>query len=159
MSLQDILPKKICRKKLKQGVGAVCSIAIKFLHPQKRIKEVFPNTTSLQRLEDTIALRREMKLVNCKAIVCIVLRHELFEGDEIYASQRYVRVQTEGDERGFVDDPVEDAPVVEGEGPNDVPDPVEVFEDRVFHSGNNAEDIANVRSMGLGVDDDDDPAP
>ena len=154
MSLRDILPKI-----LKQGVGAVCSVAIKFLHPQRRIKEVFPNTTLLQRLEHAIVLRQEKKNVNRKDIVCIVLRHELFEGNEIYALQRYVRVETEGDERGFADDPVIDEPIVEGEGPNDVPDPVEEFEASVFHAGNNADDIANVRAMGLGMDDDNEPAP
>ena len=33
------------------------------------------------------------------------------------------------------------------------------FEDRLFHAGNNAEDIANVRLMGLAVNDDNNPAP
>ena len=156
--------------KLKHGDGAVCSALIKYLHPAKKVAEVFPNAIGPDRLEGCIARSREKVMVNRKLIWCYVMEHPSFPEMTIHSSTRYVKVVTEGDPAGFF--------VIEEEAPAAAPvaavaQPVAAaaaagapsadtrveIDLGVFQARNNAEDIANVRAQGLDVDDDNDPAP
>ena len=55
-------------RKLRHGNGAKCSVLIKYLHPEKKVSEVFPNAIAPDRLEGSIARRREKVMVNRKMI-------------------------------------------------------------------------------------------
>ena len=144
-------------RKKKHGVGANCNVLMKYLHPAKYISEKFPNYTKRDRLQNCIAFRQEIKTVNKKNQLVILLRHEDHDGQEVYAVKRWVKVVTEGaPEHIFVEEDEEEQPDV---AVNENGGEIERIDDIVFNAGGHAEDIALVRAMGLDVDDDNDPAP
>ncbi len=53
-------------KKKRHGADAVCSVLLKYLHPAKYIDEKFKNSTKLDRLQNCIAYRQEVKTVKRK---------------------------------------------------------------------------------------------
>ena len=55
-----IMPSKTKRR----GVGAVCSVIKRFLHPRKLVDEKYPNATHNECLDGLIALRRETCTIN-----------------------------------------------------------------------------------------------
>ena len=77
----------------------------------------------------------------------------------MYCCKRWIRVLQEGNPTQFFNGPaltVDEAPINLNEDEEEVG--VEI-PDNVFHSSGDAEDIANVRRLGLDVDDDNEPAP
>lgn len=144
-------------RKKRHGVGAVCSVLLKYLHPAQYINEKFKNSTKSDRLENCIAFRQEVRTVKKKNQLVILLRHDDHAGQELYAVKRWVKVETEGaEEHIFVEEDEEEpiAVVVNEKG-----DETEEIDAVVFSAGSRAEDIAMVRAMGLDVDDDNVPAP
>ena len=144
--------------KLRLGANAKCTVLIKYLHPSKLVAETIRNSSSQDRLTGAIAVIQEFKLVNRKEVLVVVLSDPRFRGKLIHAARRFVKVTEEGPENELFDtDPVSNLldpewlPEEEGE--------LEELDNDVFRCGNNTEDIANVRAMGLDVDDDNEPAP
>ena len=147
--------------KKKIGVGAVCRTYVRFMHPSKLMRDKFVNIGAQLKISDLVSVKQEVKKVNRKDQMCVIFRHDNWPNKEIYCCKRWVTVLQEGNPAHFFDvagSPVENETGTE-ENPN-VEEDNEPIPDRVFHmSGSNAEDIAHVRSLGLGVDDDNDPAP
>jgi hypothetical protein len=143
-------------QKKQLGVGAQCSVANKYLHPAKLVKDRYPNATAHSRVDKLLAIEQGERLVKKRKQVVISFRHDDFGTDILYCVKRWVRVETEGaPEQFFRLEPVaqvETVPVASDGGGVGI-------EANVFHAGNCAEDIALVRSQGLMVDDDRDPAP
>lgn len=83
-------------KKLNAGVGAECSVLIKFLHPSKRVKEVLINKTAKDRLENLVAVKSETRSVYWKQQSCIVYRHDLFPNEYLHSYERYCKVIKKG---------------------------------------------------------------
>ena len=140
----------------KPGVGAVCRAFVKYMHPSELMRNKFVNITAQLKISDLIAIRQEVRRVRRKEQMCIIFRHPYWENQEIYCCKRWVRVLQEGHQDHLFDPPsltVDDlrTPNTEEEG---IDIPVEVF-----RSNASAEDIANVRRLGLDVDDDNEPAP
>ena len=84
--------------KLRPGVGATCSVLIRFLHPSRDVRSAILNLTSSQRLEDLLLIKEEEKEINHKKTQCFVFRHDRFPNIELYASKRWTKVEKEGSE-------------------------------------------------------------
>ena len=83
-------------RKKRQGVGAKCSVLLKYLHPAKYFSEKFVNYSKKERLEECVAFRQEVRTVNRKEQVVILLRHDDHAEQDIYACRRWVKVVEEG---------------------------------------------------------------
>ena len=143
------------KKKKSIGIGAVCEVLKRFLHPRPVLSQKYPNAAQQDRLQDLLVIKKEVRKVNKVDRVCIVFRHNDFEGQELYCAERYSSVITEGAEADFfVDDSVVEAEVVEAEVVVE-----EAEEVPKIHASDLAENIARLRAEGYGVDDDNEPAP
>ena len=151
------------RKKLKCGVGAQCWVYLKFMHPQKEIRQFYKNWSSNDKMIDLLVIGREVKKIKGKSKMCVLFRHNDFENITLYCAKQYGNhVIKEGDAVGYFDN----VPSVSDEDPREVQDEIQVenvgdeIPDGVFNlSGSNSEDISHVRNLGFAVDDDNDPAP
>ena len=74
------------------GVGASCTIKLRFLHPKNHVKDKIPNQTSLQQLTGLIVQSKAEKIIRKVNKDCIVLPHEDLGGQLAWALQRYVQV-------------------------------------------------------------------
>ena len=142
--------------KLRPGVGATCSVLIRFLHPSRDVRSAILNFTSSQRLEDLLLIREEEKAINHKKTKCFIFRHDRFPNIDLYASKRWTKIEKEGSETQLFINEVS----------NNVSGNVEAIDDdeveittNVLNVRNTNEDIMYVRGLGLAVDDDNEPAP
>ena len=92
------------KEKLRLGIGATCSVALKYLHPRKVICDKYTNTTARQTLDGLIALKKETFKFNRRDQECVVFRHEEFEGILLHCVLRWVKITTEGSDDTFFDD-------------------------------------------------------
>ena len=148
------------RAKKLLGVGADCNTAIKYLHPRKVVCNTFPNATAKDRITNLVAVSKEVKKVNRRDQEVVIFNHEKFDVQP-YAVVRWVKVDEEGPDSQFFDEDDEEGEeeVHNGEDGEESGEPIA---DRVLQLRNRTitnEDIHNVRAMGFGVDDDNDPAP
>lgn len=140
----------MARKKLRHGVGAVCEVLLKYLHSRPIVAAKYPNATARQRLGGLLCIRKEMKKVNHKQVMCFVFRHNEFEGHELHCMDRWAKVTAEGDpDHFFTEDTLEEAPN-EQAGATSVEVPA--LEGLAY-------DVLRLRAEGYDVDDDNDPAP
>lgn len=147
--------------KLRNGVGAVCRVKMKYLHPAKRVDDQYPNREDSGELDGLLVLRKDTKRVKKKDQGVVVMRHEDFPNEELYCVERWCKVITEGPEASLFDLPVAVdeavAPVVVGQGEEE---DIGVVVIPVRGLGSELrEDIARFRAEGYDVDDDNDPAP
>ena len=89
-------------RKKTHGVGAVVSSLIKFLHPSALTREKFPSPVHGQRLEGCQTVRQEVKTINRKDQLSLVVTHHDFKdgnGDlqELHAVKKHFAIQEEGD--------------------------------------------------------------
>ena len=148
--------------KKRNGVGAICSVANKYLHPAKTVKDKYPNTTAHSRVTNLLVIRREVKKVRRKDQLCIVFRHPDFDNNiELHTVERWCKVETEGAVEHFFE-PVQE--VVQTTAPianrfADEPFPTQEIQLNTVRSGLYSGDaIHEVRGQGLMVDDDNEPA-
>ena len=87
------------------GVGASCTVSIRFLHPKNKIKEVIPNQTASQKLSGLITQGKEEKIIRKEGKECIMFQHEDFGGQLVWALERYVSTNVEGPESAFFNTP------------------------------------------------------
>ena len=92
------------KEKLRLGIGATCSVALKYLHPRKVICDKYTNTTAQRTLDGLISLKKETLKVNRREQECVVFRHEEFEGILLHCVLRWVKIITEGSDDTFFDD-------------------------------------------------------
>ena len=83
------------------GVGASCTVSVRFLHPKNKVKEVIHNQTASQKLSGLIGQGKEEKTIRKAGKECIVFCHEDFGGQLIWALQRYVSIDVEGPPESF----------------------------------------------------------
>jgi len=126
---------------------------LKFLRPSKVVAEAIVNPTTNQRLDDLIAVSREVMTRGGKTFVSIFYRSETIPG-LLHSAERWATVleQGTGEIWGGGDEP--EATIAAA--PNEQDEPIADF---VFNAQNRAEDIALVWAMGFEVDDDNKPAP
>ena len=83
---------------LRLGVGAICSVKLKYLHPRRVVESLYSNAAHDTVVRDMIVLKEETKTVNSKKQVVVVLRHESFTPHDVYAVKRWCTVSIEGPE-------------------------------------------------------------
>ena len=137
------------------GMGAICSVLKRMLHPARLIREKCVNFAKDDRPDGLLTVREEVRLL--KEALCLVFRHEDFEGQELFTCRKHARTLAEGPEHlCFVESaarPAAGAP--EGEGGIDIPDDIRL-QDGGQHT---REDVELLRREGFNIDDDNDPAP
>ena len=69
----------------KCGVGAVCNVLLKRLHPSRLIQSVNPNQDSHDRLHGLLAIRKETKQIQRRQVTCVVFRHDDFPTNNTFA--------------------------------------------------------------------------
>jgi len=86
--------------KLTMGKEAIVSCQINKLHPSELIRKHFPNPEKGQRLENCRVRRREIKKINRKDQMAIVIIHNSFmdksSHQELYAVERWFRITQQG---------------------------------------------------------------
>ena len=83
------------------GVGASCTISVRFLHPKNKVKEVIHNQTASQKLSRLIVQGKEEKTIRKAGKECVMYRLKDFGGQLIWALQRYVSIDVEGPPESF----------------------------------------------------------
>ena len=85
------------------GVGAECTVSLRFLHPKDKIVEKIPNQTKSQKLSVLVVQEREEKPIRCKATQCVMFRYEDFSGQLLWCMEKYIKVDVEGPKETFFD--------------------------------------------------------
>lgn len=146
------------KKRLHHGIGAICQVVKRLLHPRKLIADKYPNAQKNDVLGDLLAVGCEEKTVGKKPQLCILMRHSDFDDGEIlYAVVRYCRVLTEGPPGDRFLNTIAATP----ESPAGVASPgIENAEVEVPEIlGGTINDASIFRAEGISVDDDNEPAP
>jgi len=94
------------------GIGAVVSFPVKFLHPHHHRDGHFPNLEDGHRLTDAVVVRREVKLINHKETLCVVVHHDDFKDEEgryhrLWCAESHIRVEKEGQPEKFFEQSTE----------------------------------------------------
>ena len=85
------------------GEGAECTVSLCFLHPKDKIAEKIPNQTKSQKLSVLVLQERVEKPIRCKAMQCVVFRHEDFGRQLLWCMEKYIKIDVEGPEESFFD--------------------------------------------------------
>ena len=83
------------------GVGASCTIKLRFLHPKNKVNNKVPNQMAKQALSGLIAQGQQEKMIHNKSKECMVFRHEDFRGQLVWALGCYITVNIEGPEESL----------------------------------------------------------
>ena len=153
-------PKKMSADKKTLGVGAVVSVLSRMLHPSAAIRERYTNPQPRHILENLLVIRKEVRKINRRDQMAIVMRHDEFPGIELYCIEKFVHITTSGPpEHYFTDTAAVATSNQEGDGNgqdnNALPDEVVAFLDSDRIPNENANYIANL----IPTDDDNEPAP
>ena len=141
------------------GEGARCSVLVKYLRPSKAVADAIVNPTAGQRVDDLIAVKREMTTRRGKNFYSIFFRSESIPGVLLHSAERWTTGLEQGPGHLLWDADGAAAPSPGGPNLNLVNKQGEEIAKFIFNAQNRAEDIALVRNMGFEVDDDNDPAP
>jgi hypothetical protein len=136
------------------GEGARCSCLVKFIRPSKDVAADLVNPEPGRRIDDLIAVSRDVTTRGGKRFVSIFFRSSTIPG-LLHAAERWVRVEEQGACEIWGESPTAEAPAAT----TAIDERGEDIVDFVFHAQNRAEDIALVRDMGFEVDDNNKPAP
>ena len=149
-------------RKKTHGKGGTVSCLIKFLHPSQLIRNTFLNPTSGQRLEGCITVHQEVKRINRKDQLSIVIHHDDFkEADEetfqeLYAVKKHFTIQAEGDPNFFFDLPV--AADVQEE-PQELLLPPVVDDELMGENHGGQQNLISALTGVLDIDDNNEPVP
>ena len=87
------------------GVGASCTVRLRFLHPKNKVKDIIQNQTVTQQLNGLIVQSREVKSIRREDKECIIFRHKDFGGQLLWTLERGVVVDIEGPAETFFNQP------------------------------------------------------
>lgn len=136
------------------GKDALISVLARFVHPSKHIRDKYPNTWKDERLQNCRVTAQGKKVVNRKEQLCFLFENDDFPGIELYATQRYCKLEVAGPSDLLFDNASFTAVV---EGQEVVQPPSRISElDRLELS---EIELAELRADGLQVDHDTLPAP
>ena len=144
--------------KKKLGVGAKCTILMKFLHPSKVIADKYPNQTAHSVMENCLCVGRDQKKIRNQEKDVVIFCHDDLPNKVIYCVPKWPKVNEEGAAEHFFEETMptpnipDDGNTLQEEQQQEIPQEVQ-------HARNVWEDIALVRAMGFMVDDDNNPAP
>ena len=140
------------------GKGAIVSALSRFIHPSQHIRNKFPNPVHSHWLVDCVTLQQEVKKVNRKDQLCLVVRHDDFKNDddfiELHAIVKHWKVEVEGDpDLCFT---ARANPQVEQEGE---PTPLPQAVDELLNNQATTEETLEALCGFVDIDDNNDPAP
>jgi ABC transporter transmembrane region len=99
---------------MRLGVGATVSLPVKFLHPHHLRDDKFPDPQVREhaRLTGALVQRREVKMINHKDTMCVIVHHEDFKDEKrryhrLWCAMSHVQVDQEGNPDKFFE---EDSP-------------------------------------------------
>ena len=150
------------------GVGASCTISVRFLHPKNKVKEVILNQTASQKLSGLIVQGKEEKTIRKAGKECFMFHHEDFGGHLIWALQHYISIDVEGPPESFFEAeggaaavaPAGEAQQQQQVQQNDVEEELPAMIQEVIGRGNlDNDDTADAAAVAPMVDDDNEPAP
>ncbi len=143
------------RKKKMIGIGAVASVLLRMLHPSAAIGERYSNPDHGHRHQGLLPVCCEIKKVNNHEQMTLVMRHDNFEGVELYYLERFLRIEAEGAAEYFF---TATAPINNEEEENDVE---RVPEDVIPFLGGDRVNVIDAIHLAavLPTDDDNEPAP
>ncbi len=137
------------------GKGARCSCLVKIIQPSKDVAAALVNPEPGRRIDDLIALSRDVMTRGGKRFVSIFFWSSTIPG-LLHTAERWVKVE----EQGPLDQLWENAAPAEAPTATVAIDKDgEEIADFVFNAQNRAEDIALIRDMGFIVNDDNEPTP
>ena len=147
-------------RKKTHGVGAVVSTLIKILNPSALIREKFPNPEHGQRLPGCMTVRQEVKKINRKDQLSLIVTHPDFkdaEGNlqELHAVKKHFTIEVEGDSDLFFDGQL----AIQPEQPPDTLLPSAIDADLIGENHGGTADLLTALSGVVDVDDDNEPAP
>lgn len=149
--------------KLRLGTDATVRILLKYLHPKQKVKELYPNHTANQSLEECRVLRLGTKNINRVERVVVFVSHDVFQTDELYCAVRYAHVTEEGPEASLFATNNRGNVILGTEGCEDEnEDVMDVIPDELTRENiqfDNPATMAAVHELELTVDDDNAPAP
>ena len=149
---------KMPRRTKTMGKDALVSCPTRYLHPSALIRRVYTNLEKGHVLQDLVVRRQEVKTINWKQHLALVVTHPMvLENDEpveLYAVKKHFKVLTEGPSDLFFNAEPEEKKQDEEEAPAI---PLEVFEITGWPA-HDEHDIAIVLGH-LQVDDDNVLAP
>ena len=83
------------------GKGGIVLALSRFTHPSEHIRNKFPNPVHGHQLAGCVTLRQEVKKVNHKDQLCLIVHHDDFRNDDdfiyLHAVVKQWTVQVEGD--------------------------------------------------------------
>jgi hypothetical protein len=137
------------------GKGARCSCLLKFIRLLKDVATALVNPKPGRRINDLIALSRDVTTRGGKRFVSIFFWSSTIPG-LLHAAERWVKVE----EQGPFDQLWEDAAPAKAPATTvAIDEDGKEIVDFVFNAQNWAEDIALIWDMGFMVDDNNEPAP
>ena len=83
------------------GIGASCTVKLRFLHLKDKVNEKVPNQSASQSISGLIVQSKAEKSIWKAAKSCVIFHHEDFGGQLIWALPRYVTVDVQGPEEAF----------------------------------------------------------
>ena len=78
------------------GEGARCSVLVKYLRPSKAVADAIVNPVAGQRVDDLIAVKREMMTRGGKNFYSIFYRSESIPGVLLSSAERWATVLEQG---------------------------------------------------------------
>ena len=81
------------RKRLRNGIGAVVTVYINFLHPRKEVCAKYPNANKGCVLNELVVVGQDEKTVKKRRQMCVVMQHVNFDdGRLLHSVSRYCKV-------------------------------------------------------------------
>ena len=97
----------LCAKKLtmaphlRLGIGASCTVKLRFLHLKDKVNKKVPNQSASQSISGLIVQSKAEKSIWKATKSCVIFCHEDFGGQLIWALPWYVTVDVQGPEEAF----------------------------------------------------------
>ena len=88
-------------RKKRRGIGASCSVLIRYLYPSNLVSERYPNKDKCDALGGIIITKRDVRRFTRRGQLFIFMKHEDFKDKELHCVQRWVIVDTEGSDVHF----------------------------------------------------------
>ena len=144
------------------GVGATVSCLIKFLHPSELIWNKFQNPVNGQRLDGCITVHQELKKINRKDQLSLIVQHADFVNNNgepvlLHRVKKHFKIGMEGDLDIFFD-AVATGEVTEVATATVAPLHQAIDEEVSGQNNGGANNLLNALSGVVEIDDDNEPA-
>ena len=115
--------------RLRVGIGASCTVKLRFLHPKDKVNEKVPNQSASQSISGLIVQSKAEKSIWKAAKPCVIFHHEDVGGQLIWALPQYVTIDIQDQEEAlFEEEPQQPTPPTVGNAESAV-DPSETAQD------------------------------